>query len=188
MKENTTKFVLLGLLSRRPLSGYDIKKTVETRLDYLWDLSNGQIYPTLKAMEADRLITKKVETGESGPMKKVYTITQEGLEELEAWLAQPAHPEIYRYELLLKLIFVEHAGLETNIKHVQEFKKRNLQLFNTMKQFEQNLNSFQNQTEEVFYVRLAVLLGKSISKASIDWADSALQELAEHRVGGEHSE
>ncbi|MCW3995219.1 MAG: PadR family transcriptional regulator [Candidatus Bathyarchaeota archaeon] len=183
MKENTTKFVLLGLLSRRPLTGYDIKKTVETRLDYVWDLSNGQIYPTLKTMEKEGLITKKVETRENGPIRKIYSITKKGFEELTDWLNQPAHPEINRYEILLKLMFGEHADPETNSKHIQDFKRRNTQLYEAMSQFERNLDGMPVQTEEAFYVRLAVLLGKSISKASIDWAEKAIQMLEEHKAG-----
>lgn len=180
MKENTTKFVLLGLLSRRPLTGYDIKKTLETRLDYIWDLSNGQIYPTLKTLERNGLITKEVITGESGPIRKVYSITKKGTEELKTWLDEPAHPEVNRYEMLLKLIFGEHMNLETNTKHVQDFKKRNTCLYETMSQFERNLDAMPIKTEEAFYVRLAVLLGKNMSKASLEWADTALKMLNQH--------
>ena len=36
------------------------------------------------------------------------------------------------------------------------------------------------QTEEIFYVRLAVLLGKKISEASLEWADTALKMLNQH--------
>lgn len=183
MKENTTKFVILGLLSRRPLTGYDIKKTVQTRLDYVWDLSNGQIYPTLKTLEKEGLITKEVETKESGPIRKIYTITKQGSKELKDWLNKPARPEVNRYEMLLKLMFGEHTNPEINGKHVQDFKKRNTQLFETMCQFERNLDAMPIQTEETFYVRLAVLLGKNMSKASMDWADKALQMIDEHKVG-----
>jgi PadR family transcriptional regulator AphA len=183
VKENTTKFVLLGLLSRRPLTGYDIKKTVETRLDYVWDLSNGQIYPTLKTLEKNGLITKRIDTKENGPIRKVYSITTEGSGELKTWLDQPARPEVNRYEILLKLMFGEHANRETNTKHVQDFKKRNTRLFETMSQFERNLDAMPVQTEEAFYVRLAVLLGKSISKASLEWADLALEMLKSKKEG-----
>lgn len=180
MKENTTKFVLLGLLSRRPLTGYDIKKTVKTRLDYIWDLSNGQIYPTLKLLEKNGLITKKIETRESGPTRKVCSITNRGIGKLKEWLSKSAHPEINRYEILLKIIFGEQANIDTNSKHIQDFKTRNTKLFETMNQFENNLDALPEQTEEAFYVRLAVLLGKSISKASVEWADTALTMLQKH--------
>ena len=49
MKDNNATYVLLGLLSHNPMTGYDIKKSVATRMSYFWDLSYGQIYPTLKA-------------------------------------------------------------------------------------------------------------------------------------------
>jgi len=85
--------------------------------------------------------------------------------------------------MLLKLMFGEHTNPEINGKHVQDFKKRNTQLFETMCQFERNLDAMPIQTEETFYVRLAVLLGKNMSKASMDWADKALQMIDEHKVG-----
>jgi PadR family transcriptional regulator AphA len=185
MKENTTKFVLLGLLSRRPLTGYDIKKTVETRLDYIWDLSNGQIYPTLRTLEKNHLITKKIENRENGPTRKIYTITDEGKKELCKWLTIPPRPEINRYEMLLKLIFGDQASKETNTKHIQEFRARNTKLLEVMKQFGKNLDSLPEQTEEAFYVRLTVLLGKKISSASIEWAEIALQLLQERNKAGE---
>ena len=39
--------VILGLLSHEELTGYEIKKRIDTTLKYFWGASYGSIYPTL---------------------------------------------------------------------------------------------------------------------------------------------
>lgn len=39
--------VILGLLSHEELTGYEIKKRIDTALKYFWGASYGSIYPTL---------------------------------------------------------------------------------------------------------------------------------------------
>ncbi len=180
MKDNNAKYVLLGLLSHNQMTGYDIKKSVATRMSYFWDLSYGQIYPTLQELEKNGLISKKVEINQNGPNRKVYTITEAGIKELQAWLAKPAKKEVHKYEFLLKLIFGDQAYPELNKKHIEEFKDRNQRLLQTMNAFEQNIKPIVSQSESHFYVLLTILLGKTISKASVEWADNALKMLLEH--------
>jgi DNA-binding PadR family transcriptional regulator len=185
MKDNNATYVLLGLLSHTPMTGYDIKKSVATRMSYFWDLSYGQIYPTLKQLEKSKLITKQIKNNPNGPTRKIYTITQAGLIELQTWLTKPAKKEVHKYEFLLKLIFGDQASLELNQKHIQEFKDRNQKILQTMNAFEENLKPVVNQSESHYFVLLTILLGKSISKASVEWADNTLKMLQEHKVGDE---
>lgn len=39
--------VILGLLNHEELTGYEIKKRMDTALRYFWGASYGSIYPTL---------------------------------------------------------------------------------------------------------------------------------------------
>ena len=185
MKDNNATYVLLGLLSHNPMTGYDIKKSVATRMSYFWDLSYGQIYPTLKQLEKNKLITKQVKNNPNGPTRKIYTITEAGIKELQTWLTKPAKKEAHKYEFLLKLIFGDQATPELNQKHILEFKDRNQKILQTMNAFEENIKPIVNQSESHYYVFLTILLGKSISKASVEWADNTLKMLDEHKVGGE---
>jgi DNA-binding PadR family transcriptional regulator len=179
MKDNNAKYVVLGLLSHNPMTGYDVKKSVTTRMSYFWDLSYGQIYPTLKQLQKDKLITQKTEINPKGPNRKVYTITAAGIKELQTWLAKPAKKEVHKYEFLLKLIFGDQTTPQLNIKHVEEFKARNQQILQTMTLFEDSLKPTCEKSDFHLHVLLTVLLGKSICKASVDWADNALKMLQE---------
>ena len=57
-KENTARYILLGLLSHQPLSGYDIKKRVDLSIQPFWPVGFGQIYPTLAQLEREGLVPR----------------------------------------------------------------------------------------------------------------------------------
>jgi DNA-binding PadR family transcriptional regulator len=180
VKETNAKYVLLGLLSHNPMTGYDIKKAVTNRMSYFWDLSYGQIYPTLSQLEKTGHITKKVEINQNRPNRKIYTITPKGTTALQAWLVKPAKKETHKYEFLLKLIFGDQTTPQQSIKHIEEFKARNQQILQTMTQFEKEITPIINQSESHFHVLLTILLGKNISEASVQWANTALEMMRQH--------
>jgi len=74
------KLVILKLLSEEPSYGYQLMKTMEERLAGGYTPSAGVIYPTLTMLEEEGLISATTSEGN----KKVYSITQQGLEFLEA--------------------------------------------------------------------------------------------------------
>jgi len=55
---NTKKmdYVLLGLLSHEPMTGYEMKKRLDTTLRFFWGGSYGSIYPTLNQLEKENKI------------------------------------------------------------------------------------------------------------------------------------
>ncbi|RLC31382.1 MAG: hypothetical protein DRH32_04335 [Deltaproteobacteria bacterium] len=63
------KYTILGLLHYRDLHGYRIKDIIEQNFNHMWTINYGQIYPNLKKMLAEELITVRevVQEGEKGP-------------------------------------------------------------------------------------------------------------------------
>lgn len=51
-----TEYVILGLLSESPLTGYQIKRIIDVRFHFFWNESYGQLYPALKSLNATGLI------------------------------------------------------------------------------------------------------------------------------------
>ncbi len=100
----TTTESLLGLLSLGPLSGYEIRQLIDESIGNFWTESFGQIYPTLKRMAADGLVSVE-ETPDGKRRKKTYSLTDPGRERLREWLAMPVSVQVPRNELLLKLFF-----------------------------------------------------------------------------------
>jgi DNA-binding PadR family transcriptional regulator len=98
---------ILGLLSWKPLSGYDLKRIISTSELYYWSGNNNQIYKSLLALEKEGLVIHQVQVQESLPAKKIYTITDQGLSELhQSLLADPSLPEL-RKGFLIQLAWAE---------------------------------------------------------------------------------
>ncbi len=73
------RLVVLKLLSEQPSYGYQLIKTMEQRLAGGYTPSAGVIYPTLTLLEEEGLTSSSTENS-----KKVYSVTAEGLQFIEA--------------------------------------------------------------------------------------------------------
>ena len=104
-RERKIDMVILGLLSHEDLTGYDMKKRIDGAISFFWKGSFGNIYPALKDMEAQGLITKN-DTAVGGREKIVYHITKKGGDTLRSWLGDAQASNELRYETLLKLFLV----------------------------------------------------------------------------------
>lgn len=115
--------VLLGLLSHEDLTGYEIKKRMDTSLKYFWGASYGSIYPALSDLVKQGLAVKR-DGAENNRNKIIYSITEEGKSYLKDWLRIPAEKDELRYETLLKLFFCNEAGGLQAISHIDTFEKK----------------------------------------------------------------
>ncbi|HWI60962.1 MAG TPA: PadR family transcriptional regulator [Symbiobacteriaceae bacterium] len=110
------RFAILGMLSHRPQTGYDLKKVfVESEALY-WSGNNNQIYRTLSELLEEGLVTKEIHAQEKLPAKGIYAITDKGLAELKRWLVSPPEAPEYRSTFLVRLMWadqLESPELET---------------------------------------------------------------------------
>ena len=106
MEETSTTWVLLGLLSHGPKSGYELKQVVDRSTRYFWAASYGQIYPELKRLEEAGLVEgEDAPTG--GRPRRVFRITGDGREALTRWLHGAETRMEFRDESLLRLFFAD---------------------------------------------------------------------------------
>lgn len=100
---NTLGYVLLSLLAREPMSGYDLTAQLKKRFAPFWPISHTQIYPALRELEEQGLSRYHlVEQHAMRPDKKVYEITEEGRTVLRQWVESPTPLVIARDEFFLK--------------------------------------------------------------------------------------
>ena len=101
------QYAILGLLSWRPFSGYDLKKIISESDLFYWSGNNNQIYHSLIHLHKQGLVTQQVQYQESLPAKKIYSITDKGHAELRLWLlSNPELPE-FRNNFLIQLAWTE---------------------------------------------------------------------------------
>ena len=177
LKPNRTKQAILGFLTWKPMSGYDIKKFVDQSISNFWSESYGQIYPILKRLAAEGLARQSVAETAGGRSQHLYSITEVGRAELRRWLAEPAEPDRVRNELLLKLFFGRQVDLETNIRHIENFREQQLRLTARYAGIGADLRTNRSDHPDLPYWLLTLRCGEQVRRAMIDWCDEALREL-----------
>jgi DNA-binding PadR family transcriptional regulator len=102
---NTLSYMLLSLLAREPMSGYDLtaRMKLQQRFVPFWPISHTQIYPALAQLEQQGLLRYHI-VDQQGvrPNKKVYELTEEGRAALRQWVESPTPLAIVRDEFFVK--------------------------------------------------------------------------------------
>ena len=83
------RYAILGLLARRPSTGYELTQTFDRSLRTSWQASHSQIYPELGKLERAGLVEV---VGRGARRSKTYALTEPGREELRRWLVE-AEPD-----------------------------------------------------------------------------------------------
>jgi len=168
--------VLLGLLTIESMSGYDLGQTIRGSVGFFWNESYGQIYPNLKKLAADGLVTSKKERQKGKPDRHIYSITKKGKKRLAAWLAVPPQPEIPRNELLLKLFFGAQAPAEILIGYMERMQLAERNAIERIAQVEAEIAKNQ-QYPDAPYWRMAARFGELELESHLRWAEETQAEL-----------
>jgi PadR family transcriptional regulator AphA len=105
-KELSPEWVLLGLLTRKPMHGYELHQSFDppSPLAQVWYLGISQMYKLLRELEEQGHVEVKVEPQEARPDRKVYHVTASGREAFLHWLQTPVDGiRLMRVEFLGKL-------------------------------------------------------------------------------------
>jgi DNA-binding PadR family transcriptional regulator len=116
---NTLRYIILGLLGARPMSGYDIKRAFDRSLATYWNAGNSQIYTTLKALATNGSVTSELVHTEGRPSRRVYRLTDRGRGELDAWLLEPIPGRFTKDEFLTRLFFCGQTGDDVALRHLE---------------------------------------------------------------------
>lgn len=120
VKMRTLKYAILGLINRKPITGYDITKQFNSGLVEFWYAKHSQIYPELKKLTEEGLISYEIVIQGEKLEKKLYTITEKGRECFVRWLEkdeplEPTPKDIFR----LKAYFCDEMNKNTLLKNFQ---------------------------------------------------------------------
>ena len=114
-----TGYVVLGMLNWGPRTGYEIKQLVDKSTRFFWAASYGQIYPELKRLEGQGLVSGKADR-QSARNRKVYHLTSKGRRELGQWMQRPPETFEMRNEGLLKLFLAAAEPDDEIARHLSE--------------------------------------------------------------------
>jgi DNA-binding PadR family transcriptional regulator len=177
MRENKSKYAVLGLLGMGPMSGYDIKKKFEKITGNFWKESYGQIYPILKRLADKGLATKSIEKQDGKPDRHIYALTEEGRGVLQKWLVEPVARHIGRHEILLKLFFGRQISVAENIRQVEHFRNLSMTELADIEAIESSLETEKRDDPNRIFQLMTANYGKHINRANLGWCDDTLSQL-----------
>jgi|SRR5579871_119247 len=177
MEGGATPNALLGLLSLRPMSGYDIRQVISESIGYFWSESYGQIYPGLKRLEAAGLVSKKTVRGKGSPDRNVYSLTEDGRRKLREWLKLPVAEMVPRNELLLKLFFGAHVSPSVSREHVQAFLERCQEDLRVYGELAKGLRKKGVPESQLPFCMMTLNMGRHRSAAMVKWCKETIAEL-----------
>lgn len=96
-KKGVLELLVLALLIKRDCYGYEVSEFLSKRID----ISDGTVYPILRKLKSDGLVTTYLSEESGGPARKYYSLTGLGKDEYasakEEWLS---FAEIVKHILL----------------------------------------------------------------------------------------
>jgi DNA-binding PadR family transcriptional regulator len=111
----TVPLTILGLLEREPSHGSDLQREYDLLFGRGKPLPFGQVYATLARLARDgKVVAADAEPG-GGPDRKRYVITEQGVSEIESWLAEPVPPDPHLQTVLfVKVVLALMSGRPAN--------------------------------------------------------------------------
>lgn len=173
---------ILQLLTRNTASGYDLKKRFYSSVGRGWHAYDTQIYRELKSLEVAGYVTGKVAQGRSGPQRRLYTITEAGMESLREWLCSEIDVNKTKDEFSLRVwtaelfpdgALAEYLGAaEEQWLESLEHQKTSLQVL-----IDEYGDPDGSAPDNIFGRQLAIGYSIAITEAKLAWARRSLKVL-----------
>lgn len=170
--------IILGLLSKKDLTVYDIKVAMDKSISQFYSSSFGSINPTVKKLEQKSLIQCSEEIVGSR-LKKVYHITSKGRTEYDRWLSSPIQQGRIKDEFLVRVFFLGDSNQTERKQLLSEYldelenSKQELELM-TAEINNRDLSSFD---QDVLKYQLATLqFGQDYFDFKQKWINRLIDE------------
>ncbi|MFD5075750.1 PadR family transcriptional regulator [Streptomyces sp. NPDC058371] len=166
------RHALLGLLSERPASGYDLLKLFETSLATAWPATQSQIYTELTKLAGTGLI--KV-TAEGPRGRKEYALTDEGLAELRHWLTETTPQRNTRSDILLRVFFLGVLTPEQARGYLTELVELSDEGYQSLRRLEESVDWDAGSLS--VYGRISLEYGLRFNAMRREWAEWAAGQI-----------
>ncbi len=172
-----SSYVILGMLSKHPFSGYDLKQKLSKVSAFYWSESNAQIYPVLKKLEEQNLVSSYLDETSGARNKRIFSITKRGLAELVAWLEEDEIAEAYREEFLLKFSLGQHLSKAKLVKKLQQYQHNNIEKLAQVNEVIEHIKDAHTNRADQRFLLLTYDNIKTLLEAKIQWCQKVLKGL-----------
>lgn len=174
------KHAILGFLSFKPLSGYNLKKAFDNSIRHFWTANQSQIYRTLSKMTNEGLLEKEVIERDDRLDMKIYQTSEKGRAELQQWLSTPLPRQNMREPFLIQIFF---SGLLSDnellelLRHEAKAAEEDLATYTQIYQASMSRASQAEDPRAFFLSMLTLDYGLKSSQSMLDWLTNAIKEI-----------
>jgi DNA-binding PadR family transcriptional regulator len=161
------KNFFLSLLSHEPTHGYDLLQIyADLFAAVLPPLNAGQIYTTLSRLERDGLVSRDDIEQAGKPDKRVYALTEQGRQALQAWFVEPVSGPRIKDNFYLKLVSASICGLAEPAQLINTQRQHYIQTLHDLNNLVLGTDLAQDPS------RLLLVQGAILHlKADLEWLD-----------------
>lgn len=156
--------IVLGILSEKSCSGYEIKHKFSTIFSNFYNASFGSVYPILHNLENQGKVTKETINQEGKPNKKVYSITEKGQKSFVNYLQSTVEQEKIKWDFMVRLFYAGRINKISQRKLLEEevYKLENeiIKLLDLKKEEWENMDSFQSLSFEIGIIQKQATIDK----------------------------
>ena len=172
----TTSYAILGLLTIKPWSTYELAKQMQ-RDRFVWPRAESNLYAEPKKLIAHGYASTHPEPRGKRP-RTVYTITPSGRQALTDWLQTPAAEPRWEAESMVKFHFATGSTKEQLLANVHEFRQHAVARWQAVAEifrpYLEGNEPFPNRTH------LNVIPGRLLletARRQAEWADRTIEEI-----------
>lgn len=170
--------ILVSLVDN-PASGYELAKKFEASVGFFWKATYQQIYRELTKLEELGWINAEVIAQETRPDKKLYSVTDSGLQQLIQWMNIKSEPAAIKDDLLVKIFagyLISEQTIVEELEYHRQLHAQKLKIYqNIERQYFQNPQSLP-QDQKFRYLTLRKGIGYETDW--ITWCDEAIELLS----------
>jgi len=174
------RHTILAFISRQPLSGYDVvKEFAEGFGSCFWKASQQQIYAELTKLEQQGTLSYEAIPQTGRLDKKIYSITDQGHQELIDWLSKPCEPAAMREDLGVMGLAGHLVSSDVVIAEIRRRRKLHLEMVEHVKKLDEHFAQHLDSLElKDLYMHLIIRRGIRYQEEWVTWCDEALEAIA----------
>ena len=172
------KHALLAMLDIDEGSGYDLMKRFDQSIGFFWPSTFQQVYRDLGALEQQGYVNSTQIEQNGKPDKKIYTITDSGINELEHWLRKPSRQMKIKDTFLIKMFGSRRLSKQELLHDLEQQRQQHQSALDCYQDIAGELKRLEEPLRSKYLLPFQVLdLGIRFEKTWLEWCADTRETL-----------
>lgn len=172
------RHAILAMLDVEPGTGYDLMTRFQRSVGFFWATSHQQVYKELHGLLEQGAVVCQEKPQVGKPDKKVYSLTEQGADELDAWLRSPVPALKIRDPFLVKLFAgrrLPKSEIAIELARHRTMHRKTLRIYEGLEHLLNDMPAAQR--ERYLYPRQTLRMGVHYEQAWLNWCAEVAETL-----------